>query len=97
MRFLLDTNVVIGILKGDDSSLALRLRQRRPEDICLSAVVTHELYFGAYKSGRVEANLARLHALRFEVLPFDFEIQSSLAKFVQSCTPGASRSVLTIS
>jgi tRNA(fMet)-specific endonuclease VapC len=73
VRFLLDTNVVIGILKGHDSSLALRLRQQRPEDICLSAVVTHELYFGAYKSGRVEANLARLHALRFEVLPFDFE------------------------
>ncbi|MBI1980038.1 MAG: type II toxin-antitoxin system VapC family toxin [Methylocystis sp.] len=73
MRFLLDTNVVIRLLKGDDPSLAHRLRQHRPEDVALSSIVTHELYFGAYKSARVEANLARLGALRFEVLPFDFE------------------------
>ncbi len=73
MRYLLDTNVVIRLLKGDDSSLARRLREHRPEDICLSSIVTHELYFGAYKSARVEANLARLRALRFEVLPFDLE------------------------
>jgi len=73
VRFLLDTNAVIAILKGDNSSLALRLRQHRPADICLSSIVTHELYFGAYKSGRVEANLARLRALRFEVLSFDLE------------------------
>lgn len=73
MRFLLDTNAVIRILKGDDLLLARRLREHRPEDVCLSSIVTHELYFGAYKSARIEANLARLHALRFEVLPFDLE------------------------
>ncbi len=73
MRYLLDTNAVIRLLKGDNSSLARRLREHRPEDICLSSIVTHELYFGAYKSARVEANLARLHALRFEVLPFDLD------------------------
>lgn len=73
MRFLLDTNAVIRILKGDDLLLARRLREHRPEDVCLSSIITHELYFGAYKSARIEANLARLHALRFEVLPFDLE------------------------
>lgn len=73
MRYLLDTNAVIRLLKGDDSSLARRLREHRPDDICLSSIVTHELYFGAYKSARVEANLARLRALRFEVLPFDLD------------------------
>lgn len=50
-----------------------RLREHRPADICLSSIVTHELYFGAHKSARVEASLKRLEALRFEVLPFDFE------------------------
>ncbi|MGJ0395508.1 MAG: type II toxin-antitoxin system VapC family toxin [Methylocystis sp.] len=73
MRYLLDTNAVIRLLKGDDSSLAHRLRQHRPDEICLSSIVTHELYFGAYKSARVGANLSRLHALRFEVLPFDLD------------------------
>ncbi len=35
--------------------------------------MTHELYFGAFKSVRVEENLARLGALRLEVIPFDKE------------------------
>lgn len=73
MRYLLDTNAVIHLLKTSDSALARRLRQHQPEDVCISAIVTHELYFGAFKSARVEANLARLQALRFEVLPFDLE------------------------
>lgn len=73
MRYLLDTNAVIGLLKGDDSALARRLREHEPADVCVSSIVTHELYFGAYNSARVDANLSRLQALRFEVLPFDYE------------------------
>ncbi|WP_428386089.1 hypothetical protein [Nevskia ramosa] len=33
----------------------------------------HELYFGAFRSQRREANLSRIDALRFEVLPLDVE------------------------
>ncbi|MBI1869303.1 MAG: type II toxin-antitoxin system VapC family toxin [Methylocystis sp.] len=73
MRYLLDTNAVIGLLRDADSPLARRLRECSPADICLSSIVTHELYFGAYKSVRADANLKRLDALRFEVLPFDKE------------------------
>jgi len=73
LRYLLDTNAVIHLLKAADSTLLRRLREHRPEDVCLSAIVTHELYFGAYESARVEANLAKLRALRFEVAPFDLE------------------------
>jgi tRNA(fMet)-specific endonuclease VapC len=73
LRYLLDTNAVIHLLKATDAAFLEKLRRRRPEDVCLSAIVTHELYFGAYKSARVEANLSRLRALRFEIVPFDFE------------------------
>ncbi len=73
MRYLLDTNAVIHLLKTADSALARRLRTQRPEDICISAIVTYELFFGAFKSARVEANRSRLYALRLEVLPFDSE------------------------
>jgi tRNA(fMet)-specific endonuclease VapC len=38
-----------------------------------SAVVIHELYFGAFKSQRVEQNVARVDALQFLVLEFDDE------------------------
>lgn len=72
-RYLLDTNAVIRLLLDADSPLTRRLREIPPAEVCLSSIVTHELYFGAFKSGGVEANLRRLNALRLEVLPFELE------------------------
>ena len=71
MRYLLDTNVVIGLLNGTAPQAARGLRQKRPGDVAVSAVVLHELYFGAYRSVRVERNLVVVDALRFVVLDFD--------------------------
>lgn len=39
----------------------------------MSAVVIHELYYGAFKSQRLEQNVARVDALQFPVLEFDLE------------------------
>lgn len=72
MTFLLDTNAVIAILKGDEVMLR-HLRQHHPADFGLSAVVAHELFYGAYKSRRVEANLGRIEGLRFEMVALDYE------------------------
>ncbi len=72
MKYLLDTNAVIGLLKGS-SKLIPRIRNNMPLDFVISAVVAHELFFGAYKSERRAQNLARVEALRFEVLDFDKE------------------------
>lgn len=72
MSYLLDTNAVIALMKGLPSFVT-RVRQYRPHDFYLSSVVTHELFFGAYKSQRQAENLARIGALRFEVLDFDYE------------------------
>ena len=73
MRYLLDTNAVIAILKSATSPIAAQIRRHDPREIVLSSIVTHELYFGAYKSQFPDANLKRLDALRFEVLAFDKE------------------------
>lgn len=70
MRFLLDTNAVIALLKGDPGMIS-RLRQNAPADFGLSSIVCYELLYGAAKSARREANEARVHALRFEHVPFD--------------------------
>ncbi|WP_396330865.1 type II toxin-antitoxin system VapC family toxin [Burkholderia anthina] len=72
MKFLLDTHAVIAILKGDPAVLA-RLQRHQPADFGMPAIVAHELYYGAYKSQRVEANLARVAGLQFEVVSFDAE------------------------
>jgi len=72
MRFLLDTNAVIALLKGHPGFLG-RLRQHQPRDFGIPAIVAHELFYGAYKGQRTADNLARVDALQFEVLDFDRE------------------------
>ncbi|SMC46733.1 type II toxin-antitoxin system VapC family toxin [Rhizobium sp. RU36D] len=72
MKFLLDTNVVIAIMKGSPAVLS-RIRQHHPSDFGLPSVVLHELYFGAYKSKRAAENLERVAQLRFDVLALDPE------------------------
>ena len=72
MKFLLDSNAVIALMKGHSGFLT-RLRQHQPQDFAISAIVAHELFYGAYKGQRTAENLARVDALRFQVLDFDRE------------------------
>jgi tRNA(fMet)-specific endonuclease VapC len=72
VNYLLDTNAVIALMKGNSGFLA-RLRQHRPRDFAISSIVAHELYYGAYKSQNAAENLKRVEALQFEVLDFDTE------------------------
>ena len=71
MRYLLDANAIIALLNGTTSRIAKRVRRYAPRDFGVSAVVIHELYYGAFKSQRVEQNVARVDALQFSVLEFD--------------------------
>jgi tRNA(fMet)-specific endonuclease VapC len=73
MRYLLDANAIIALLNDTTSLIAKRVRRHAPRDFAVSAVVIHELYYGAFKSHRVEQNGARVDALQFSVLEFDEE------------------------
>ena len=86
MRFLLDANAIIALLKGHDGFRA-RLTAHQPSDFGVPSVVQHELFYGAFKSQRVGENLARIEGLQFEILAFDREdareagnIRAALAK-----------------
>lgn len=72
MSYVLDTNAVIALLRGQ-RTLSTRVRQYDPQDFSISSVVAHELFYGAYKSRRVKENLATVEALQFEVLDLDPE------------------------
>jgi tRNA(fMet)-specific endonuclease VapC len=73
MAYLLDTNVVISIINDPAGKPARRLKLQPPAEIAISAIVAHELYYGAYKSARVGHNLAIVDALQFQVLELDRE------------------------
>ena len=69
MKFLLDTNAVIAIL-NKKSNFITKLKQYRPTDFGIPAIVLFELYYGAEKSQRTEENLANIERLPFEIVPF---------------------------
>jgi tRNA(fMet)-specific endonuclease VapC len=86
MPYLLDANAVIALLENRSGNLAERVRRHAVSDIAISAIVLHELFFGAFKSRHVTENVSRVDALRFEVLEFDKddarqagEVRASLA------------------
>src|SRR5215472_5942611 len=73
MRYLLDANAVIALLNDKSSKTAQRARRERVGDVAMSAIVAHELLYGAFKSRRAAQNLALIDALQFVVLEFDKE------------------------
>jgi len=75
MRFLFDTNAVISLLGQKSESLIDRVLHCSEGEIGISTIVSHELYFGAYKSQKVSFNLEtiRLFLKDFVLLPFDEE------------------------
>ena len=72
-RYLLDTNAVIAALNDARSPLARRLRKHPVANVCISSVVAHELYYGAFKSQRHDHNVALVDSLHFTVVDFDRE------------------------
>jgi len=68
VRYLLDTNALVQVLRGPGSSVESRLRTLEPDDVGVSAVVMHELYYGAFRSGRPESNLAVVEEIGLTVV-----------------------------
>jgi tRNA(fMet)-specific endonuclease VapC len=73
MSYLLDANAVIDLLNDASSKLAKRTRRENQNDVAVSAVVVHELFYGAFKSRKPIDNVALIDALEFNILEFDRE------------------------
>ena len=73
--YLLDTDTVIHILKGDPVVEA-NLKHHIHDPIKIGTITLMELYYGAYKSQRITSNLAKIRTLEnvLEVLPIGEEI-----------------------
>jgi len=56
-KYLLDTNIIISIFAKDSQ---IHNRLENAEEIFVPCIAIGELYFGAYKSIKVEENLARI-------------------------------------
>jgi tRNA(fMet)-specific endonuclease VapC len=58
LRYLLDTNTCIFIIKHRPQSVRARFAALRPGEVAISAVTQAELFHGAYKSVQIDQNLA---------------------------------------
>lgn len=73
MRFLLDTDICIYIIKRKPQQIAQRFNTLQPSDVGISAITVAELEYGAQKSQKPEQNRAALQQflIPLEILVFD--------------------------
>lgn len=73
MRYLLDTDICIYIIKKKPEQVLKKLVKLNPENIAISTVTLSELVYGAEKSQHRERNLEALTGflVPFDVLPWD--------------------------
>ena len=81
-RFLLDTNISIALLEGDDVVLA---HLDQAAEVFIPAIALGELFFGAAKSGRATENTSKVE--RFvagrAIVPCDVEVAREYRRLKQ--------------
>jgi tRNA(fMet)-specific endonuclease VapC len=81
-KFLLDTNVIIALLEGDEAVLS---NLDQAAEVFIPAVALGELFFGAAKSGRPSENTDRVDrfATGRTIIPCDLEVAREYGRLKQ--------------
>lgn len=72
MRYMLDTNICIYVIKNKPETVLLNLQRHEPKDICISSITYAELVHGVEKSQAVEKNRVALALLLSNIEVLDF-------------------------
>ena len=59
-RYLLDSNIIIALFGGDQGVL---VQASKALEVFIASIVVGELYYGAQKSGKQQANITRVDRL----------------------------------
>lgn len=80
--FLLDTNVIIALLEGDDAVLS---NLGHASEVFIPAIALGELFFGAAKSGRLSENAAKVERFAADraIVPCDLDIAREYGRLKQ--------------
>lgn len=70
---MLDTNAVIALVTRRSEPLLRKVEASEPGSLAVSSVVAHELYYGAYRSQKVEFNLETLRLLFADLSILDLD------------------------
>ena len=82
MRYMLDTNICIYVIKHKPEKVFQKLQEVEPEDVCVSSVTYAELVHGVEKSAAVEKNRLALSMLlaNIEILNFGVDAADCYGK-----------------
>jgi tRNA(fMet)-specific endonuclease VapC len=73
MRYMLDTNICIYLIKKKPAQVLEKLKKLSIADVAISSITLAELEYGVAKSSQPQQNSEALHAFvaPLEILPFD--------------------------
>ena len=74
MKYMLDTNICIYIIKKKPEKVICELQRHNPKDICISSVTYAELVHGVEKSQAVEKNRLALTMLLSNIAIMNFDV-----------------------
>jgi Predicted nucleic acid-binding protein, contains PIN domain len=85
--YMLDTNIVSHVIKGDMLHISHRLAKLPMEEIVISAVTEGELLFGLAKRGYPLALSERVQQflIRVDVLPWDHDVTRAYGDLRAAC------------
>lgn len=72
MKYLLDTNICIYLIKKQPEIVINHFAQKKPGNIMISSVTVAELYFGVAKSSRQNENMIALKEFLQPLVVIDF-------------------------
>ena len=79
MKYLLDTNICIALIRQKPAALIQRLTSLQPGDAGISSITLAELFHGVEKSSRPEQNMSALEQFLLPLDLADFDQDSALA------------------
>ena len=79
MKYMLDTNICIGLIRQKPQNLIQRLMLCQPGEVGVSSITIAELAHGANKSNQIEQNLSALEQFLLPLEVADFDQQASAA------------------
>lgn len=78
MKYMLDTNICISLIRYKPQSLIERLTACAPGEVGVSSITIAELAHGVNKSNQVEKNLSALEQFLLPIEIADFDQQASV-------------------
>ncbi|RPI70116.1 MAG: type II toxin-antitoxin system VapC family toxin [Ignavibacteriales bacterium] len=79
MKYLLDTNICIYIIKRKPSQVIDKFKRQKTGNIAISSISVAELYYGVYKSLKPDENMIALQEFLAPLERLEFNNEDALA------------------